>query len=421
MSRNRPLTVFASFPTVPLTDHLPSGDGLVACNIVKQLAKRGHRIYIATPKAELSAPFQGDVHLMQMNRSDDRTRPGALAFMRWTRQILRDVSRTDTIDLIHELNPVFSLRSLAFAGTGIPVVLGPHSSRWPETKAESFPDDLRRRTRALLKDLCIERQHSHAAAVLLSTVAALNNVARPELLAGKLFLLPPGIDTQEFSPAESLAPTQPTVLYLANVIARKGIFTVIDAFARVAQRMPDARLIVAGDGDGMMEARRRIDAFTLQERVEFLGRVCHSEVASAMRRCSVYCLPSYGEPFGMTAIEAMACARPLVVTRAGGLAHLVSEQGGRSVDVNAPAALAEALEELLTQPELCRKMGAHNRAEVERTYAWPVVAARLERIYRDVLTGEARRNPDLLTDDDFGSYRLRMRATNAGARAGALL
>lgn len=397
------LTIFASFPTVPLTDHLPNGDGLVAYNAVCRLARRGHTIYVATPKAELSAPFEGDVHLLEMNNGT--ARPSAFAYMRWTRKVLREICKKDRIDLIHELNPVFSLRSLAFRGCGIPVVLGPHSSRWPDRDAqgESISQILQRRAQAVLKDFSIRCQHRRAHAVLLSTIAALNNVRSPEELAGKLFILPPGIDTDVFSPNAEVQVTQPTILFLANVTARKGIFTLVDAFFRLHQ--PDVRLLVAGDGPDLEEAKKRVAAAHLQERVDFLGRVSRGEVPHLMQKCSVYCLPSYGEPFGMSAIEAMACGKPLVVTQAGGLAHLVSERGGRLVETGNPGALAMALQELLLQPDLCRRMGEYNRAEVESKYAWPVVAARLERIYRHVLSNDAEENPDLITDECIGRYR----------------
>ena len=80
-----------------------------------------------------------------------------------------------------------------------------------------------------------------------------------------------------------------------------------------------------------------------------------------MQSCDVYCLPSFGEPFGMTALEAMACARPVVATDAGGLRHLVAERGGRKVPPGDADALAAALREVLADPELRRAMGEHNR------------------------------------------------------------
>lgn len=71
----RPLTIFASFPTVPLTDHLPNGDGLVAYQIVRQLSDLGHTVHIATSRAELQHPVPERVTVHEMGGDADRVVP----------------------------------------------------------------------------------------------------------------------------------------------------------------------------------------------------------------------------------------------------------------------------------------------------------------------------------------------------------
>lgn len=402
------LTIFASFPTIPLTDCIPHGDGLVAYHFLASLAQRGHRIHVVTSRAELTRPFSGDVCLYQMNPSADQPAPGALAYMRWSRRILRDICKNEQVDLIHELNPVLSLYSLAFAGCGLPVVLGPHSSRWMNAGAETFRERAMLHSKLLFKDMVVSRQHQRASAILLSTPAALNNVCHPEELAGRLFLLPPGLDSNEFSPASEVTETAPSILFLANVSARKGIFSLLAAFSALAARMPHVKLVIAGDGPDLPEVRRRVAASPFQDQIAFTGRVERAQVPALMRRCTIYCLPSQGEPFGMTVVEAMGCGKPLVVTDAGGPACIVSDAGGRRVPVGDALRLAGALEELLSRPELCRQMGRHNRGEVERTYAWPVVISRLENIYRSVLGIQSEAAADRVRLEHIERYRGRL-------------
>jgi glycosyltransferase involved in cell wall biosynthesis len=95
----------------------------------------------------------------------------------------------------------------------------------------------------------------------------------------------------------------------------------------------------------------------------------------------------------MTALEAMACARPLVVTSAGGLAHLVPDEGARKVPPGDPGALAAALAFVLADPELRRSMGEHNRAAVERGYSWSRVVDRLEEYYAGAVRAAGSRAP----------------------------
>jgi glycosyltransferase involved in cell wall biosynthesis len=414
----RPLTIFVSFPTTPLTDWLPNGDGLVALHFIKGLAERGHRLHVATPVADLHEPLPPQVTIHQMGSHAHRPRLHALEYMLWTRRTLDRIRATTHIDVIHELNPVFSLLSLAFVGSGLPVVLGPHSSRWPGD-ADGTPSLLKRARRglvSLLKDVCVRQQHSYAKAILLSTPAALNNVTQPERRMDRLFILPPGIDPAAFSVGHISAPEAPTVLFLANVIVRKGIGSLMDAYEILAARSPEVRLLIAGGGSALAEVQERIASSPYRDRMQCLGRVDRADVPSLLRQSTVYCLPSHGEPFGMTALEAMACGKPLVVTGAGGLAYIVSEQGGRRVPVKDPAALANALQELLSNPALCREMGEYNRSQIETHYAWPRVTTRLEHIYEQVLGIATRTDADRITPAQIAQYR-RQSSSNASPSA----
>jgi glycosyltransferase involved in cell wall biosynthesis len=404
-----PLTLFVSFPTTPLTDWRPSGDGLIAHQFIKGLAERGHRLHVVTPFADLRSPLPQQITIHQMSPRAPLTRPQPLHYMLWTRRTLQQIRATTHIDLIHELNPVFSLLSLAFVWSGVPVVLGPQFSRWPSNAdgSGSFLQRIRRRLTNLLKDACVGQQHRYAKAILLSTPAALNNVAKPERVMSRLFILPPGIDHAEFSVRPDSSAQLPTVLFLAHVLIRKGIYCLIDAFETLVSRVPDVRLVIAGGGSELAAVKERVAASSYHDRVQFLGRVNRAEVVNLIQQCTVYCLPSDGEPFGMTALEAMACGKPLVVTGAGGLAYIVSEQGGRRVPVKDPAALARALEKLLKNPILCRQMGQYNRTQVETHYAWPRVTRRLEHIYEQVLGIATRTDADRITPAHIAEYRRR--------------
>jgi glycosyltransferase involved in cell wall biosynthesis len=230
-------------------------------------------------------------------------------------------------------------------------------------------------------------QQRAAAGLILFTPASMQQITDPAGSATKIYTLPPGIDAELFSPVtESDDPTRdPIILFLANLNYRKGIFTLLDAFDRVGEALPSCRLSIVGSGEDEAEVARRVARMTSRDRVSMRGPAERHEVPTLMRDCTVYCLPSYGEPFGMTALEAMACGKPVVATAAGGLAHLVPAEGGRTVPPRDPAALAAALIEVLGSPALRRSMGDHNRQVVENDYTWPRIGARLESIYQSVL------------------------------------
>jgi glycosyltransferase involved in cell wall biosynthesis len=169
------------------------------------------------------------------------------------------------------------------------------------------------------------------------------------------------------------------------VVERKGIFTLLSAFERVAREVPNCVLRIAGDGPALAEVKRRAAVLSCSNQIEFLGRQSHEAATKLYRECSVYCLPSFGEPYGMTVVEAMSCAKSLVVTEAGALPYLVHERGGKRVPAGNSTALAEALVALLNSPTERVSMGRYNRAVVESTMTWERVVEQLESIYEQTI------------------------------------
>jgi glycosyltransferase involved in cell wall biosynthesis len=301
------------------------------------------------------------------------------------RRLHRRLARAQSFDVVHQLNPVDVGVSLALAGDETPLVLGPYIPDWATSGpgADSPVGPLALRVKRLLS----AAQQRRATVVLLSTPAARSKLG-PDTSA-HVHELPHGIDDQVWRPP-SEPPARQTVLFLANLEVRKGIYVLLDAFEALVARVPEARLRIAGDGPERDAVQRRIRESPGLERVELFGRVDRDRAVAIMQSCEVYCLPSFGEPFGMTALEAMACARPVVATAGGGLQHLVPDAGGRKVGPGDPVALADALAELLGDPELRLAMGSRNREIVEERFAWPRVGDRLERLYAEAIAGAGR-------------------------------
>jgi glycosyltransferase involved in cell wall biosynthesis len=366
------LRIFVIPPSAMVTDYLPHGDGLVALGFIEEIGRRGHELHVAAGGLELRRELPHNVHLHRLGDPPNRMR-----YMRQVRRLHRELSRTRPFDLIHQLNPVDVGVSLALADARTPLVLGPYVPDWARSGVGA--DATVSRTALQVKRLVRAAQQRRATTVLLSTAAAASKVGRAPRL--HVHELPPGIDEGAWQPAPDGAGQD--VLFLANLEVRKGIHVLLDAFASLAPGLPGARLLVAGEGPEAEAVRRRTRDL---ERVELLGHVERARVMATMQACDVYCLPSYGEPYGMTALEAMACARPVVATAAGGLQHLVPDDGGRKVPPGDPAALAAALRELLVDPGLRRSMGERNRAEIERRFAWSRVGDRLERIYAEAIS-----------------------------------
>ena len=309
--------------------------------------------------------------------------------MRYVRQLFWRLHRKVQFDLIHQLNPVSTGLSLSLAGCGVPLVLGTYVPHWP---AEPSPS-LLANSANLLSEFCRDGisafQQWRADTLLLTTPAATDRLPFARVHREKLCFLPHGIDTDLFSPAserELFRQHQaPSILFFANVVKRKGIFTLVDAFPSVAKQFPSVRLLIAGDGPDLAEMRRRVAVLPCAQQVEFLGQQPRAHAPAFLRNCTIYCLPSFGEPYATTLIEAMSCGKPVVTTNSGGSPHLVSPQGGVLFNQGDTNALSHALCELLADPLRCAAMGRHNRQFVTSNMSWDHVIRRLEEIYDQTL------------------------------------
>jgi glycosyltransferase involved in cell wall biosynthesis len=173
---------------------------------------------------------------------------------------------------------------------------------------------------------------------------------------------------------------------IVNPYLRKGVFFLLEAFRSVHDAVPGCKLVIAGDAPELKAIRQVVATMRDPSSVVIMGHVERTKLPSVIRDCTVFCIPSFGEPFGQVTLEAMSCGRAIVGTDAGGLAHLITEKGGRKVPVAQVKPLAHSLIEILETPGLAQAMGEHNRALAESVYAWPRVMERLEGAYYSAIT-----------------------------------
>lgn len=390
----RRLTIFIAHPSELLTDHLPHGDGLVAFGFIKRLAERGHELHVAAQCVDVRSAPPPTLHVYELVPGSRLALSDRLRFMARMRALFRRLSRRVSFDLIHQMNPVFTGVSLALYGARVPLVLGTFIPNWEcDADVSDTGNGLGAKVLRSFQGVVARLQQSQAAGLLIATPEATSRIAAPDRHNGHIYQVSHGIDITRFA-ERTAVPNRKSVLFLTSVIYRKGIFTLLDAFEQVARAIPDAELVIAGKGLQLEEVRARAAQMTGCS-IRLLGHVDRQDVPALMRQHSVYCLPSYGEPFATTILEAMACGVPVVATASAGLRHQVTEAGGRLVRPRDASGLAAALIEILSSPGLQESMGRHNRARVEAEFEIEKAVDRLERAYASVL----RSSPSTPADD----------------------
>lgn len=160
----------------------------------------------------------------------------------------------------------------------------------------------------------------------------------------------------------------PTVISVGRLEKVKGSDVLMRAFAEVARRVANARLVMIGDGALRPELERIAAEHGITDSVELMGAMDRTAVRDQLHRAHVFAMPSRSEGFGLAALEGMAAGLPVVGSAVGGLPELTGE-GGVLVPPEQPDALAEALVSVLTDEGLRRRTAtaAVQRAEV---FSW---------------------------------------------------
>jgi len=186
-------------------------------------------------------------------------------------------------------------------------------------------------------------------------------------------------------------PGESIVLFVGRLVREKGVDTLLDALPAVLDRRPATVLVVAGTGPNEESLRRRVGEMGLGGRVHFTGYLDDRCRNLLLRWASVAVVPSYYEPFGLTALEAMAAGTPVVVSDTGGLGEtVVHGRTGLKVPPANPGELAAAILSLLEDRELAGRLAAAARADVLERYSWREVAARTEAVYAEVVRAARR-------------------------------
>jgi glycosyltransferase involved in cell wall biosynthesis len=186
----------------------------------------------------------------------------------------------------------------------------------------------------------------------------------------------PGIDTDVYTPEPAERSAAPLVVYLGRLKRYKRVDLVIRAFA--AMRHPTARLAIAGTGDHRPALERLAASLDLGERVKFLGFIAEAQKVALLRRAWVLAFTSPKEGWGITNLEAAACATPVVASNSPGLRESVRDgETGLLVPHGDLSALTGALRRLLDDPALVASMGAAGRRFAAR-FTWEAAAEQTE-------------------------------------------
>jgi mannosylfructose-phosphate synthase len=286
-----------------------------------------------------------------------------------------------------------------------PHVFTPHSlGDWKRVNTPGTPEELEALHNFAVR-IGVEREICHRAHLVVATTDDQADVLRAEpylLSPRRIRTIPPGFDASRFRPDPALTREDrkralgwkgKAILALGRVAENKGYDLLLRAMPRVLNRRPDALLVLGVGGESLSEKETQA-VEDLQKlaadlgvisRTIFAGHLPDRVLPEAYRAADVFVLPSRYEPFGMTALEAMACGTPTVISSRGGLARELRGQGASViVDPVSTRDLADSISFVLCDDLLTAMIAMRGAQAARGRYSWDKIAVDLLSITDEV-------------------------------------
>ncbi len=302
--------------------------------------------------------------------------------------------RAGDFDLVHD-DQSLGRGLLKLSAAGWPVLASIHHPITVDRALELAHATSRRRALSIRRWYGFSAMQSRVARRLpmLLTVSESSRddiVAEMGVDAARLHVVPVGVDTAVFRPLDAVAREPGRIITTASAdVPLKGLVPLLEALAKLRVEHEEARLVIIGQPRPDSVVPATIDRLGLSGAVEFKSEISDEELVGEYARATLAVVPSLYEGFSLPAVEAMACAVPLVATTGGALPEVVGEDGecGWLVPPDDPGALAGALSALLADSARRSGLGAAGRARVAERFTWERCAAGTVAAYRALLSG----------------------------------
>ena len=210
----------------------------------------------------------------------------------------------------------------------------------------------------------------------------------------KLIRIAPGIDIQHFTKTGSSLRkdlqlgNRPVIICVGRLVHRKGQDKLIEALPEIKKFIPDAILLIVGEGPHRKELDLLVTKYKLEDSVKFIGRISYDDLPKYLSASDLFAMPSRDRLFGLEVeglgivyLEASACQLPVIVGRSGGATDALLEGvTGISVNGRDTNEIAGAVVKLLGNKKLAEEMGKSGRKWIESEWSWSIWSKRFSNL-----------------------------------------
>lgn len=358
-----------------LTSHLNIGGiPVYTVTLANYLCKKGHSVYVASSGGVLDRELHSNVRRIKVPLNTK----SAISIKVWLMVLkLRRFIKDENIEIIHAQTRVTQFAAHILSRlTGIPYVVTWHGFYRPHFFRKFFPCWGKR-------TIAISRTVSRH----------LVDVFRRD--EDKVRLIFNGIDTSKFNNDYTANERQdikrryglkdgPIIGIISRLAPEKGHVYLIEAFKELLVEIPDAQLIIIGDGKSESGLKRRVRELGIENAVYFFGETLNTKEFLGIM--DVFTRPSENEPFGLAIVEAMIMGVPVVATDAGGFKTILGQgKFGILIPPKNVIALKDALKRILTDSELAKNLTEAARKYALENFSADRMAEEVETVYKEVI------------------------------------
>ena len=356
--------------------------------LAELMTQKGHKVYL------VNSVYDGENLGVRYNKLDYIQMPFVQRIEGKTFPLypksneLKDLVNKIEPDIIHHFARFgFSTERLRKRGEiKIPTLNSTIVSRTAQTGHSYIGLLVRGRLNSLVGLFC-DRYSLKNADKVITTSTALAEIISKEcrIPIDGINIIPRGVEAGKFEKQTWRKVERNTVLFAGRLEEGKGVEYIIKSMKYILKEIPDAKLIIAGDGRKRGEFEKLAKEIA-PEKIEFSGKIPHEEMSEWYGKCNVFVMHSRFEPFGAVTVEAMASARPVVASRTGGSIDIVkNNETGILVEFGNIEGIADAIVKILNDEELAKSMGEKGRKRIEEEYSWEREADRMEEIYKELV------------------------------------
>ncbi len=283
-----------------------------------------------------------------------------------------------------------------------PDVVNSHVNQW--NKLAAIADEARLAGVPLVQTLqdCYGGDWSYPAALKALAGATAVCVLTESVRSGLAKFYPPiataqvirgGVDCARAAQSAAFARARPYILTASRLdLSSKALDVVIEAFAAICSSHPELDLVIAGEGADRARLTALASELGIDKRVELTGAVPRATLWELYKGAQFFVMASRRpEGLGLVFLESMACGRPVIATRSGGVPEVVHDgEEGLLVERNEASEFAAAMRWMVTHPDECNQMGQRGLATVRAEYDWPRVARRYLAVYENAICSRKR-------------------------------